>query len=178
MAKKVVKKQKKTSKVKNILLLARSHKLIVFLLFLVLLFPASFAYEKYRDWDNAQMIKGLSRDFPELVEQIEQATQLDLELKSNCMTTTEKFSGGVRTCEFAVGYVGLDNAEQVINKELDKSNKFSKFTNFINNKGQKFNYRNKEACDVGYVEKERFRIECITAVRENNINLAKELLNR
>ena len=177
MAKKSAKKQKETSKVRKILLLAQSHKLIVFLLFLVLLFPALFAFEKYKDWDNAQMIKGLSRDFPELVEQIEQATQLDLELESNCMTTTEKFSSGVRTCEFLYYSpdVSFSDVETSFRVAQDNKN-FTIGRAYENKQGSKFLYRNKESCEIRSVES--IRGSCIVAVRESNIDLAKELLSR
>jgi hypothetical protein len=73
------------------------------LIYLAIILPLLlFANTKYHDWDNAQMIKGLAKDFPALVRDIEQETGLDLDIKNDCMTTSEKFSSGVRTCEVSV----------------------------------------------------------------------------
>lgn len=172
MAKKA-KKSAKANWVKRFFYLIKSHKLITFLTALVLLFPASFSYEKYNDWDNAQMIKGLARDFPELVKQLEAATGLDLEITTNCMTTTEKFSNGVKTCELSVGYIGIESVEDIINPTLNVSSGF-KQTGEINNTNRNYSYRKKDSCDLWFADEDRFNFRCITDVNEGNIKLAKE----
>lgn len=166
--------QKQHSYAHKTLTLLRSHKLIVFLSLLVLLFPASYAYSKYQDWDNAQMIKGLAKDFPELVAQIEAETGLDLELKTDCMTTSEKSGGGVRTCELSVGDFGEELDTDTINSTIKNSNKLNNFEEFIYNSGYKFTYRNKKSCSQSFTPNERFDLSCLLAVREANIQLAIE----
>lgn len=154
--------------------LVRSHKLIVFLSLLVLLFPASFIYEKYLDWDNAQMIKGIARDFPELVKQIEAETGLDLEEKSDCMTTSEKFSAGVKTCEFLYTFTGaskelISNTFQIV----EKSKNFERKREYKNSQGYIFNYRNKESCSFN---SNSIIGSCVIGIRDANTALAKNLL--
>jgi hypothetical protein len=157
--------------------LTRSHKLIVFLSLLVLLFPASFVYEKYLDWDNAQMIKGLASDFPELVEQIETETGLDLEEKSDCMTTSEKFSAGVKNCEFE--FYGIDETETQTKQAysiVEKNSKFEKNVIFENKEGYTYNYRNKESCS--FANTKGIYGSCVVGVRDANVVLSKKLFTK
>ena len=149
-------------------------KLAIVLLFIFIIFPALlFLNSKYRDWDNAQLIKGLARDFPVLVEEIEQATGLELEQKIDCSITTEKFSKGVRTCELSV--VG-SGTEAQLNKAFDimkNSTNFPITYLFQNKEGYNATYRKKKSCS--FRTQERIYSTCITAVREANIGLAREL---
>ncbi len=173
----MVKKAKKVAKVSRLSKigqLVKTHKLITFLLLLVLLFPASFVYEKYLDWDNAQMIKGLAHDFPELVAQIEAETGLDLEESNNCMTTSEKFSDGVKVCEFI--FYGVDETQEQVDEVFSvvSTNKnFIKNKIYQNQEGYRFNYRNKEACS--FRMKEQIYGNCTIGVRELNVVLLKKL---
>ena len=153
----------------------KTHKLVVVLLILVMIFPANFAYNYYKDWDNALIIKGLAKDFPTLVAEIESATGLNLEIKSDCSITQEKFSEGVKTCELSTGYVGLDNADEVVEEKVKKSKMFSKTEDLKANEGFYVFYKNKKACSTYFASNDRFNISCITAVREANIDLAREV---
>lgn len=176
----MTKKAKKTAKVSKILQVGRlikTHKLITFLLVLVLLFPTSFVYEKYLDWDNAQMIKGLAADFPELVAQIETETGLDLEESSNCMTTSEKFSAGVKTCEFE--FFGIDETETQTKQAyvvVEKNSKFEKNEIFENKEGYTYNYRNKESCS--FANTKGIYGSCVVGVRDANVALSKKLYKK
>ncbi len=153
----------------------RSHKLVFFLSVLVLLFPATYANERYKDWDNAQMIKGLARDFPELVTQIEEVTGLDLETKTDCMTSSEKYTRGVKTCELAYGLQTDDEVQ--IRKAfsvVESNDNFVKKEIGENEKGYRFSYRNKNGCS--FVSKGSVYGSCIIGVREKNTDLASQLL--
>ncbi len=172
MAKKA-KKSTRQNWIKRFLNIIKSHKLITFLSVLVLLFPASFVYEKYKDWDNAQMIKGLARDFPELVKQLETATGLDLEITTNCMTTTEKFSSGVKTCELSVGYIGIEGDEGILDTMVKATPEFKQIGE-INNTNRSYSYRKKDSCDLWFAAADRFNFRCITGVNDANTVLAKE----
>ena len=59
-----MKQQKNRKKLTNTI---KQHKLVAVLMLILFLVLGNMAYEKYLDWDNAQMIKGLARDFPALV---------------------------------------------------------------------------------------------------------------
>ena len=167
------KTKKPTSKKTSIKEAIKHHRLVIVLsvlLLLVLFFTV--LYPKYKDWDNAQLIKGLARDFPILVSEIEQATGVDLEIKSNCATTTEKFSGGVKTCEFSVANV---QAQEVINDAVSaviSSEIPSKVYMSETKRTHKISYNNKNACQIA--NQDSIYLTCITAVRDANTQLAVE----
>jgi hypothetical protein len=152
-------------------------KLLVFLLVLLFIPIALFTYNKYKDWDNAKLIKGLHKDFPVLVSEIEQATGLELEQKVDCTITSEKFSNGVRTCELSVGNVGLNDAEKKVMPVFNdkKSNKFLISSGVGGKEGFDINYMDKNTCQVWFASTDRLHLSCIAAVREANIDLAREL---
>ncbi len=169
------KKKQKTHVPNQLSNFVTSHKLIVFLLLIVLLFPANFAFNKYKDWDNAQLIKGLARDFPALTAEIEQATGLDLEEKNDCMTTTEKFSSGVRTCELAFGLQApLDDVTKAASV-IESSRNFDKLSTTLTERGGRYNYRNKESCTFSSISP--IYGSCVFAVREANVKLAQEVFS-
>lgn len=153
----------------------KSHKLIVVLLLFLMIFPVSFAYNYYKDWDNAQMIRGLAKDFPALVAEVATATGLDLEIKTDCSVTQEKFSEGVNTCELSIGYVGVENADKVIGEKVKNNKMFSSIEELKVNEGFYAFYRNKKSCNVYFASNDRFNVSCIAAVREANIDLAREV---
>jgi hypothetical protein len=172
-SKKAHSRSKQASKVRFFTLL-RTHKLVVFLLLVLALFPASYGYEKYKDWDNAQFIKGIAQDFPELVTDIEAATGLDLEEKTDCMITTEKFSSGVRTCEL---FFGLQASQEDVDKAfsvISSNDKFKQDRQGENGLGYYYKYRNKDSCS--FLNTGRIAGSCIFAIRDANIQLAKDTL--
>ena len=151
-------------------------KLLVFLFILLSIPIAIFAHNRYKDWDNAQLIKGLAKDFPLLVKDIEQATGLDLEIKNDCMTTTEKFGTGVRTCELSI-------AKATEREKIDKAIEAMKTSPVPTTvqlsdteRTYKIKYRNKNACSIS--NGETIYLTCITAVRERNIDLARDVLSK
>lgn len=174
----MAKKSKKTAKKKqnNILNSVKAfifrHKL-VFILGLILLFVSfNWIDNRYRDWDNAQMIKGLARDFPVLVSEIEKATGLDLEIKNNCSTTTEKYTSGVKTCELSVVSNASEEGIKAVIRAYEESVIFKKAEKFENGEGFHYLYRNKNSCTFRY--KNTIYNSCITGVREANTKLAIE----
>jgi hypothetical protein len=153
------------------------HRLALVLVLVVVLVLGQFIYPKYKDWDNAQLIKGLAKDFPILVQEIEAATGLELEQNTNCSITQEKFSSGVRTCEVSV----VSQAERFEIEEaivvMENSQNFSKGIIFDNEEGYQYVYKGKKSCMFRY--EKTIYLTCITAVREANIDLAREVfLNR
>jgi len=151
----------------------RNHKLVVILLILVLIFPANYAYSYYKDWDNAQMIKGLAQDFPALVSEIESATGLDLEIKADCSITQEKFSEGVKTCELRVSEKSTQDNILKGEQILQNSESFGDIYTRDGEIGRTVMYRGSEGCTYSLIESLSF--VCITAVNEANIDLAREV---
>ncbi len=148
----------------------KSHKLVVSLFILVLMFPANYAYSYYKDWDNAQMIKGLAKDFPALVLEIESATGLDLETIIDCSITQEKFTEGVKTCELLVsGIASQDKIEKSVDLVLSSSTFESSEYNSAS-KAHRVKYSGVNSCTLSNSGTVYF--SCITAVREANIDLA------
>ena len=157
----------------KILTAIKSHKLVVALIVLVLIFPINFAYNYYKDWDNAQMIKGLAKDFPALVAELESATGLDLEIKTDCSITQEKFSEGVKTCELVVSEIASqDIIEKSVELVLGNSSFESSEYNSVS-KAHRVKYSGANSCTLS--NSETLYFSCITAVREANIDLAREV---
>lgn len=146
-------------------------KVMAVLVYATFIFPTLvYAHTAYKDWDNAQLIKGLARDFPELVQQINDATGLHLEVKTNCMTTTEKSGNGVRTCEFVTGQSIIENQTlSEMLKIIDNNGKFLKHKQYDNLEGYTYKYRNKAICDFRSVD--RAYASCVLAIRDKNIKL-------
>lgn len=173
-------KQKNNTKqpksIKSFFNIIKKHKLLTFLIILLFIPVVNFFYVRYENWDNAQMIKGLAKDFPQLVQDIERATGLDLEIKSDCSTTTEKFSGGVKSCELSV--VGLANESQIskYTQALESSSNFKKSSLFSNKEGYHFTYRNNNSCEFRYIG--TIYGNCITAVKDANKDLAIQEFSR
>lgn len=151
----------------------KKRKLVAGLLTLLLVVFGFMAYDKYQDWDNAQMIKGLARDYPLLIAEVEQETGLNLEIQSNCMTTQEKYGSGVNTCELLTRMSNVpQEAMDKLIKVSESSNSFKKSKIYENSEGYNYAYRNKNSCEVRY--QEYVYISCITAVRDANKQLARE----
>ncbi len=146
----------------------RHHKLVSVLLFILIFSLSASAHTKYKDWDNAQALRGLNRDFSIPIEQIEQATGLDLEIKSGCATTQEKFGGGVSYCKYSVSKSeGVDNRifgdqEAVLNAQ----SVFKKRGEFDNKEGFKYSYRNLIACE--FANQPPLYLSCQMGVRDAN----------
>ena len=176
---------KTTSRFKTIKATIRHHKLLSFLILIIILIATNYGYIKYQDWDNAQLIKGLARDFPLLVDQIERETGLNLSKRSDCSKTTEKFSGGVRTCELLVvrTTVGDRSGSERLMSIVLEDPSFAARDRFASEsedkEGYNIKYRQKKACQVaiGTRGENSAVFHCITAVREANIELAKDLFN-
>ena len=155
-------------------------KFMFVLIYLTFIVPVmGYANTKYLDWDNAQMIKGLVHDFPELVEQIEQATGLDLEVSSNCMTTTEKFSSGVRTCEIVMkSELNEANSQnkEVAEKIIKANNTLRIVDKYQYSNGYELSYRNKNSCD--FTTEASIYLSCLVGVRDSSIETAKEQFNQ
>jgi len=145
----------------------------IFLVILTLFIAGQIVDVHYRDWDNAQLIKGLHKDFPLLVEEINTATGLDLQHNVECSITTEKFSNGVRTCEFSVAARAEHSVLGKAYSAQRSSDKFRYSGDFMNMEGYTATYRNKEGCSIR--TQETIYTTCLTAVREANIDLAREL---
>lgn len=147
-------------------------KVMAILVYATFIFPTLvYAHTAYKDWDNAQLIKGLTRDFPELVQQINDATGLHLEVKTNCMTTTEKSGNGVRTCEFVYEANSInDNVVVEVNKIIEKNTNFNKSKIYENGNGYLYNYRHKESCSFN---NKGVYGSCLIGVREKNTELLK-----
>lgn len=175
MAKKLLKK-KNQSKFNQFCAKHITHPKLILILLLMLALPlTSFVYEKYKDWDNARMIRGIAKDFPQLVAEIEEATGLDLEIKKNCMTTTEKFSAGVRTCELMVAYVGLNDSKKVISEiGFNRIHGFQLQDSQKSPNGFNLKYQSRSTCSIYHAAQDRFMVSCIVGVRDANIQLARD----
>lgn len=172
MAKKLLKK-KNQSKFNQFCAKHITHPKLILILLLMLALPlTSFVYEKYKDWDNARMIIGIAKDFPQLVAEIEEATGLDLEIKKNCMTTTEKFSAGVRNCELSVAKATSQSQIDLAVQAVMRSSVPSRVKLSETKRTYRIEYMNKESCAIS--AEDTIYVACIVGVRDANIQLARD----
>ena len=148
------------------------HKLLTFALLLLVLFIQEPISNKYRDWDNAQLIQGLARDFPLIVDEINQETGAGIEQKVDCSITQEKFGDGKRTCEFKIS-LGSEYLDESL-EAVDNSEYLGERTDYQTRNGYGFSYRNKDSCTVGSTD--YFSLSCIIAINDANIDLAREVI--
>jgi hypothetical protein len=138
-----------------------------------------FANYAYSNWSNKQLIVGISDDFPELIAQIEQATSLELEISSDCMQTTEKFTEGVKVCGITA-FQGIEEADKyTIKQAVIKSKRFAVDKEFDIQEGFYLDYKGVE-CTVAFRSSNfnpRVVLTCLIAPRSANEQLALEKLN-
>lgn len=118
------------------------------------------------------MIKGIARDFPLLIEEVEKATGLNLEIKKNCMTTSEKFSSGVRTCELSIAKAAEQERIDEVVAVVMESSKFSQLEHNKKSESYRIGYRGKKSCTLS--GRDTIYLSCIIGVRDANIQLARD----
>jgi hypothetical protein len=151
---------------------------VLIALVLVAIASLVFANYVYGNWSNKQLILGISEDFPELIAEIEQATGLELEIFSDCMQTTEKFTEGVKLCGITAGLGSSDTTNSELKamvEEVENNSNFTKKSSYRDGAGYNFAYQNFELCTINYLE--RVYIDCLIAPRAANEQLALEKLN-
>ena len=153
-------------------------KLIMFLVLLVALFLSSIGYSAYKDWDNAQTIRGLARDFPGFVNEVQSAVGAGVDVSTNCHSTQEKFAEGVKTCELALGYIGQAGVEPQATNALDRVDHFSVASGGGGKYGYGINYKGEDVCRLWFAAEDRLNFSCVTAVRDANIQLAIDEFSR
>ena len=133
----------------------------------------------YKDWDNAQFLKGIAVDFPALVEQIEQETGLELEITNGCFTTQEKFGEGKSSCSLGVGRVGYPGSNEIIRKIVLESDGFKDVERAEEVDAYRLQYRNKTSCTLAfnYISNSEnlFGFDCLFAIREANQQLLQDI---
>ena len=133
----------------------------------------------YKDWDNAQFLKGIAVDFPALVEQIEQETGLELEIKNGCFTTQEKFGEGKSSCSLDVENIGYPGSNEIIRKIVLESESFREAQLAERADGYWIEYRSRLSCTLAfnYIDEVEhlFGFECVFAIREANQQLLQEI---
>ena len=171
---KPAKKTNQQSTLRRVASYIAKHK-VIFVASLLLLIPINYyASNAYSDWDNAQLIKGLARDFPLIVDEVNAETGLDLEYVIDCSTTQEKFSSGVNICSLISNKFNYTDTAEIKNIIQGSSSRFIAGKRFKNEKGDQMNYRNKNICSFLYIG--GYSFECTFAVNDANIELARELL--
>jgi hypothetical protein len=135
-----------------------------------------FGWAKYQDAQNEQLLHDISADFTELEVALEQELGVEVENKSGCFTTSEKFNEGKTAC-----YARLESTnDKEKGKELltatSKSPVFNNVSDFSNSFGYSVTY-NTLLCTIAATPNtyELFAIECPVAVRAGNADLVSEL---
>lgn len=89
------------------------------------------------------------------------------------MTTSEKFSTGVKTCEYIVSKVGENTEVEKGFDILKNSKKFPKYAEYDNGEGIRTLYRNKKSCQ--FRTQKSIYVSCIIGVRDANTQLALDV---
>lgn len=156
------------------------HKLVAFCVIILLLALTIVGRHKYLDWDNAQMARGLARDFPELVALIERTTGDEIDITSSCHETQEKFAAGVRTCELSAVKINASVNRMNAHAEVQKSPIFKYIHDRKTPNAFKMKYRNTTSCTFG-VDSDGDRtigVSCLIGIREPNERLIIEEFSR
>ncbi len=151
-----------------------TYKVGAVLLVVILVVVGSFAWGKYQDAQNEQFLRDIVADFDSLRTQLEQELNVEVENKSGCFTTSEKFGDGKTGC-----FVRLESSKNDIDIDtfayFEQLQAFETFSNFqeFRSGGFDFAYISTE-CKTGFSEL-GFYIECPATVRGANNELVKEL---
>jgi hypothetical protein len=135
-----------------------------------------FGWNMWQDNKNEQLLLNISADFAALEIALEQELGVEVENKSGCFTTSEKFNEGKTAC-----YARLESTnDKEKGKELltttSKSPIFNNVRDFSNSFGYSVTY-NTLLCTIAATPNTYglFAIECPVAVRAGNADLVAEL---
>ncbi len=93
-----MKKLKHLHPVKRWKKLSDTKRLFVALSVFVIVVGGLIGWAQYQDWRNEQLLRNISADFAQLERDLEAELGIDVENKSGCFTTQEKFGDGKTGC--------------------------------------------------------------------------------
>ena len=152
------------------------YKVLSCALVLVVIVGGLFGFAKIQDQRNEQFLRQIVADFDTLEAELEQATGVEVEDKSGCFTTSEKFGEGKTGC-----FVQIEGKKESASIKTDvlESNLFSNVLDNISefrDEGYEATYGNR-VCTFFFNQKDTksFGIECPVPVRAGNRDLVRSL---
>lgn len=173
-----MKKLKHLHPVKRYRAAAPASKLFYSSVALLLLIGGLIAWAQYQDYRNEQLLRNISADFAQLETALESELGVEVENKSGCFTTQEKYGSGKTGCfmriESTVDEV-FANEIEAINIVVSNNGSF-KNTSQIDSTSFR-TYYDGWKCTYGDwpFKGEMLYVECPVSVREGNSKLASEL---
>lgn len=170
-----MKKLKHMHPVKRWNRLSDTNRLFVTLAVLVVSVGGLIGWAQYQDWRNEQLLRDVSADFAQLEKDLEAELGVDVENKSGCFTTQEKFGDGKTGCFFRVEILReeTDLREIVVAKIMDFGLRVSE------NSDRYFTFSYGEAsCHNAYNKSRNYSfssVECPVPIRAGNSSLIDEL---
>ena len=160
--------------------LGMDYKVLSIALVLVVVASGLVGFAQIQDRRNEQFLRQIVAVFDTLEADLEQATGVEVEDKSGCFTTSEKFGEGKTGC-FArlesTDIVFLDEAYVKLLDAMNRSNNFTDIRSFeFQDSGFYFYYKGGECVSgLNPVSTDEFFVECPVSVRAGNSDLTKAL---
>ena len=171
----VMKSHKHLHPIKRWKSLGIDYKVLSCALVIIVIAGGLFGFAKIQDHRNEQFLRQIVADFDTLESELEQATGVEVEDKSGCFTTSEKFGEGKTGCFTRIE--ARDGETDLRETIIEKTEKY--FIEIVEFKdgGYSAGYMG-ERClfifneDINY---SRFSIDCPVPVRSGNSDLTKAI---
>lgn len=151
-------------------------KLLIVLGVAVLLVLGIFTWNQYQDAQNKEFLEQIAADFFSLQTSLEQELGIEVENKSGCFTTSEKFNEGKTGCFLRLETSG--SLQESIDFTLSFLSDNQSFNNLAQFREDGYNVMYKGSdCKFGSwpLNEDAFYLECPFAVRASNKDLLNEL---
>jgi hypothetical protein len=146
----------------------------VLVLFLVV--GGIFGFAQLQDYRNEQFLRGIVADFDQLEADLENELGVDVEDKSGCFTTSEKFGEGKTGCFAKLSVFGAEDMRGLFKETIVRINSFSEIDE-ITDRFYELKYSS-WPCNVGFNETNdysSFGLDCPIPVRAGNTELVREI---
>lgn len=153
--------------------LSDTNRLFVAIAALVIIVGGLIGWAQYQDWRNEQLLRNIAAAFARLETDLESELGVDVENKSGCFTTQEKYGDGKTGC-----FMRLEHNSEA--DDLPSTKVLSTFASYdfveqgkTRDTGYKYHYGN-TVCYSG-ISNLGFYIDCPVPVRAGNSDLVEEL---
>jgi len=133
-------------------------------------------WNSYQDARNAELLRNIVADFDQLEADLEEELGVDVEDKSGCFTTSEKFNEGKTACFVNLGYIGDEYIKDGTRKVVSTRDYFENYRE-LTDRYSEYTYQG-WSCNLGLNKDSGFTafgLECPIPVRKANQDLVREL---
>ncbi len=158
--------------------LSDTNRLFVAIAALVIIVGGLIGWAQYQDWRNEQLLRNIAADFARLETDLESELGVDVENKSGCFTTQEKYGDGKTGCFMRLETDRELNYDQtIITEQISKTLNNTNVSKFREG-GYGAEYMKLKCLIIfdsfGYDT--TFYTECPVPVRAGNSSLVSEIL--